>query len=359
MNISIISFTKNGMERSQRIKEAWQEAEILLYHKSAGGAEKGSGAFCVEGVKHVEVSVYEWAKEQMEEKNALLFIGACGIAVRAVAPYIKDKLCDSPVLVMDENGRYVIPVLSGHMGGANEIAQTLAEKTGAEAVITTATDIHRQFAADMFAKKNALFIQNKEGIAKVSAKVLAGEAITIAIEPGYWEEGAYLPEGIQKVPYPPEGYADIVVAAKTQKLSAALFLQPREYVIGMGCKRETAEEKIEALIQKTLRELKISVSQIRALVSIDLKREEAGLLRWSKKYGIPFVTYSAEELQSVKGCFRESLFVKEKTGVDNVCERSALRHCREKGELIYEKHAEDGMTIAVAKGKWSVAFDEE
>ena len=126
----------------------------------------------------VQESVSVWAGEQMAAHHALVFVGACGIAVRAIAPWITDKLHDSPVLVIDEQGQYVIPLLSGHVGGANELAVRLAGELGAVPVITTATDLHGSFAVDLFAKRNDLWIHNREGIARVSAKILAGEKIT-------------------------------------------------------------------------------------------------------------------------------------------------------------------------------------
>ena len=100
------------------------------------------------------------------------------------------------------------------------------------------------------------------------------------------------------------------------------------------------------------------MEQVYAMASIDRKKDEEGLLRISQREGIPFLTYSAEELERVTGSLHESEFVKKTVGVSNVCERAALYACGEEGRLVYEKHAEDGMTIAVAKRKWSVSFDE-
>lgn len=359
--ISVISFTKQGMELSFRLAEAVKAdggqnavskgTECRLYTKC-------SAHFPWDGIEFVPGSVGEWAGEQMEQKNALVFIGACGIAVRAIAPYIADKLHDSPVLVADEKGNYVIPLLSGHVGGANELAVFLAEGIGAVPVITTATDLNGKFAVDLFAKRNGLAIADKGGIAKVSAKVLAGQSVTLSVEEGHIEGGAKLPEGIGLVPYPPAGYVDIVIASEKREFDRAVLLFPKEYIIGMGCRRGKEGEEIEKFIKKTLEELDLSMLQVASLVSIDLKKDEAGFLDFCRTNGIPFLTYSAGELGSVKGSFHSSDFVREKTGVDNVCERAALRACGCGGKLIYEKHGADGMTIAVAKRDWSVGFDE-
>lgn len=344
---------------SESIAERWEESEqmeIRLYAK--GRACGGTGAEGRKTVLPVEEPVGEWAGGQMREGNALLFIGACGIAVRAVAPHLTDKLRDRPVLVMDERGRYVIPILSGHMGGANELALILAEKTGAEPVITTATDRNKKFAVDLFAKRNGFSVVNREGIAKVSAKVLAGEEITIAVEKGHRREGEPLPEGVAVVDYPSEAWADVVVASRDSMPEAALFLRPREYVIGVGCKKGKAAEEIASFLSEKIEKLGISTDQILAISSISLKKEEKGILSWCLEKNIPFWTWSAEELRGTAGEFQKSSFVEEQVGVDNVCERAAMKACGENGKLIAGKEAKDGMTIAVAKREWSVTFYE-
>ena len=122
---------------------------------------------------------------------------------------------------------------------------------------------------------------------------------------------------------------------------------------------QTKDTKLEAFLLQTLKNLGIAQWQIAALASIDVKKEEEGFLAWSRKAGIPFLTYSQEELMDVEGEFQTSDFVERAVGASNVCERAAMKACGQDGRLIYEKHAEDGMTIAVAKRRWSVKFDEE
>ena len=353
MKLSMVSFTENGMLLSENIAKLLDGTEYVLYTKCQSCCKEG------QSVRLITKSIGEWAGDQFEEKNALLFIGACGIAVRAIAPHITDKLHDSPVLVMDEKGQYVIPILSGHMGGANELAVVLAEKTGAEPIITTATDLNNKFAVDLFAKKNRLAIVNKDGIAKVSSKVLSGERITMSIEQGHYEIDDKLPKVIELVEYPPLQKVDVVVTSENGEFDTEMFLRPKEYAVGIGCKKGKEAEKIEGFIMRHLQRAGISLMQVFGMVSIDVKRDEPGLLAWSRKENIQFITYTAEELKSVKGDFHQSEFVKEQVGVDNVCERAALRMCEPGGRLIYEKHAEDGMTIAVARREWRVHFDEE
>ena len=294
----------------------------------------------------------------MEQRKALVFIGACGIAVRAIAPNIVSKLTDSPVLVIDERGKFVIPVLSGHVGGANELAHLLSKKLGAQEVITTATDINHKFAIDLFAKKNHLSIINKDGIAKVSAKILAEEAITISMENDHWDKVQDLPENVCVVSYPPSEKEDVVVTSENKDFDATLILKPQKYIIGIGCRRGKESDKLEEFIKSSLKKSGIEENQIFAIASIDVKRDEEGLCSWSKRHNIPFLTYSEEELRKVTGDFNESDFVKSKVGVGNVCERAAVKAAGETGKLICRKVAEDGMTIAIAEREWSVIFDE-
>ena len=402
--LSIISFTEKGAHLSLKLLDMLSEAgeNAWLYTKCS----KYRDGSINKRLRYVYSNTDEWAKVQMSAKNELLFIGACGIAVRAIAPWVANKLNDSPVLVMDELGTYVIPILSGHVGGANELAVKIAELAGAEPVITTATDLNKSFAVDIFARKNHLYIENKDGITKVSSKVLGGEKISIAVEPPeygiseseteenetekvetikletkisatrksgsetqshHYKQIRYeqlrhdsrFANQIEIVDFPPNQPVDVIITSKRKDYNASLILRPREYVLGMGCKRDTAPEKISAYIDQTLTELGISKNQVYAICSIDKKRDEAGFLQWSSLERIPFITYSAEELEAVTGDFTSSEFVKSQVGVDNVCERAALKGCGEEGELVYRKHASDGMTIAVAKRDWRVSFDYE
>lgn len=379
MKVSIISFTLKGIELSLKIKKAFSgetEEELCLYTKCSHAEKSLTERKLTEknlaesGLSYVEQPLTEWTGEQMKKRRSLLFIGACGIAVRAIAPFLTDKLNDVPVLVMDEQGRFVIPVLAGHVGGANELAVSLAERMGSTPVITTATDLNHCFAVDLFARRNALHIVNKDGIAKVSSRILAGEEVTMAVEEGHFREEEAgipgekrlleeinVPEGIRLVST--ESLADVLVAPASYGQGRLLTLRPKEYVIGIGCKRGKAAEQIDHFVHRVLKESGISMEQVAAFASIDRKKDEEGILWMSSHYGIPFVTYSAEELQQVEGTFHASEFVKSQVGVDNVCERAALRFSGPDGILITGKQAEDGITAAIVKRRWSVSFDEK
>lgn len=349
MELCVISFTRQGAELSKQVKAFWTQAE--LYTKWSGGA--------LDEVCYVKEPLSVWTGAQMKNRSALLFIGACGIAVRAIASYVTDKLLDSPVLVMGDDGRYIVPILSGHMGGANALACRLAAGLGAEPVITTATDIHERFAVDLFAKKNHLAIVNREGIAAVSSQLLDGKEVTLAIEPGHFCEEERLPEGVRLVAYEDPLSADIVITTRKEAGEARLLLRPQVYALGMGCKKGKSLGELTAFVERVLKEQDISEQELFALASIDRKAEEPCFIEWSKQKRLPFLTFSAEELLAVSGDFHGSEFVRSQVGVDSVCERSAKKACGESGQLVVFKQAGAGMTIAIAKRDWSVTFDEK
>lgn len=385
MKLAIISFTENGIKLSQTVAKRLSRRKVTLYTKCS--------RYTAEDLKvqRVKESLQVWTAQRMAEGDALLFIGACGIAVRAIAPNLTDKLHDVPVLVMDEEGQYVIPILSGHVGGANELARELADLMDARPVITTATDVQKKFAVDLFAKRNHLEIMNKDGIAKVSAKALAGEQLTIAIRvqniefchPKFCEvreedfteaENQLLREAsmhkqdqeacgveppLRLVPYVKDQPVDIVVSEMQDNKNALIWLRPRRYVVGMGCRKNKDTEELLAFYQETLEQAMVEPGEVYALASIDKKKDEPGLLAISERMRIPFFTYTAEELNRGGACVHSSEFVKAQVGVDNVCERAAFAGCGVSGWLIYEKHAFDGMTIAIAERNWSVILDEE
>jgi cobalt-precorrin 5A hydrolase len=392
MRISVISFTARGVELSRQIGSLLEpEMELSLYTKYQGltggkncresgtraenrtseeyrGQEGTVGPGEADrvqkegerpehdGVTSVSKSLSAWTREQFEGKNALLFIGACGIAVRAIAPFLGDKLTDPPVLVMDEAGKFVIPILSGHYGGANALAKQLAEKTGATAVITTATDVNGLFAVDVFAKKNHLVICNRNGIEKVSSRVLEKKAITMAIAGG--REGEP-PKEVIIIPYPAQERVSVLISPFQEAAgSAELQLCPKVIVIGIGCRRGKTLPQIEAVLQKQVEKANIRWEAISVIASIDRKGEEEGLLELAEKYQLPFLIFTKEELNKVTGEFQSSDFVQEQVGVDNVCERSAMAASGRQGRLISEKYAEDGITIAIAAQDWRVIFDK-
>ncbi len=343
MKIAVISFTGKGYELSEKMKKCMPEYSLELFVKCS--AIKNEIRDASEGIRYLEDSIEDWAQERFQKKQVLLFIGATGIAVRAIAACVENKLSDSPVLVMDEQGTYVIPLLSGHMGGANELAVTIAARLNAIPVITTATDLRQEFAVDLFAKKNQLTIMNKEGIAKVSAKILEGKTVTMAVPADHLSE--------------PHLSADIRIGTdSSMRGDALLYLEPKEYVIGIGCRKGKDAGEIQTFVKECLAEHRISIHKVAYIASVDVKKEEEGIVKLAETFQVPFITFSPEELQQAEGEFQESDFVKDTIGVGNVCERAAMAACEAGGILIQRKKAAQGITVAIAKRKWRIEFYE-
>ncbi|MEG1917278.1 MAG: cobalt-precorrin 5A hydrolase [Oscillospiraceae bacterium] len=285
-------------------------------------------------------SLRAWTAAAFAEEDALVFVGAAGIAVRAIAPFVQSKTTDPAVVAVDECGRFVLPLLSGHLGGANALAEQLAALCGGTAVITTATDCHGLFAVDSWAKTQGLLISNPEAIKTVSAKLLSGETV---YGQSPWRISGAPPHGVLLTE---DAHWDFALTVR-QRDGDGLGLIPPILVLGIGCRRGTTTEAIETAFQSLLRENRLCEQAICLVCSIDLKEKEPGLLEFCDRHALPFQTFSAGDLQEVAGTFSASPFVESVTGVSNVCERSAVRGSG--GTLLVKKTAGNGVTMAVAQ----------
>ena len=344
MKIALISFTNAGAKTCRKIETG---LTTLGYDCRAFG----KGTFATEaGIEPLKSSLDEWTVDAFSTQEALVFVGACGIAVRAIAPYIKDKTVDPAVIVVDETGKFAISLLSGHLGGANDIAWEIAEIIGAEPVITTATDLNRRFAVDEWAKKNNLRIGSMRLAKEISAAVLNGE--TIGVLSDFPIEGQ-IPEQLRFCT--PEATDDIRIGFRISiheeeiPFEKTLHLIPQTVTVGIGCRKGVDLEKVEDLFYQVLKEHKISIHSVEKICSIDIKKEEPALNQLAEKLDVPFQVFSAEELEQLNGEFTPSEFVNQITGVDNVCERTAVLGSH--GELIVKKQTLNGVTLAVAVRK--------
>ena len=288
-----------------------------------------------------------WVEQNFYVCDALLFIGAAGIAVRAIAPFVKSKVSDPAVLAIDELGRYVIPLLSGHIGGANLLAQRIAKAIGSTAVITTATDINGVFAFDSWAAENGMYVDNPPAIKSVSSKLLSGG--TAGLCSGFPLSGP-LPRGVRLCG---EDSCDVLITYRTGR--GPLRLIPRVLTLGVGCRRGTDRDALDAALNTLLKSHDIHPMAIRAVFSIDIKADEPGLAEFCALRSLPFITYSARQLASVEGEFSSSRFVQSVTGVDNVCERAAVLGSKS-GRLLVKKTVYDGVTLALAQDEYTITF---
>lgn len=329
---AILYFTERGEETARRIEEALQSDYEISMHRPRGGEKQ-----VVEPLFSVV--------------DALVFVGACGIAVRAIAPFVKNKLTDPGVIVVDELGLQAISLLSGHIGGANELTRRIAANIGAIAVITTATDINRRFTADEWAKNSGLAISSMQAAKRFAAEILRRD---VPVYSDFPIEGK-LTGGLFRGD---RGKTGLVISCrKVDVFDDPLVLIPKKLHLGIGCKRGTPMEKIRAAVMKALEENGVYMKAIAAAASIDVKRDEEGLLEFCRAWKLPVRFYSADELLAVPGDFSASAFVKRAVGVDNVCERAAMLSAGENAKQIVKKTCLDGVTIALAQEEWSVCFE--
>ena len=312
MDYVVAAFSKNAVELALKISKNFN-ARVFAPERFIN---------FYEGVEPINAPLTEWAGKFFNDTKALIFVSACGIATRAIAPHIKSKLKDPAVIVIDELGKFVIPILSGHVGGANELSRKIASFIHAVPVITTATDINNLTAVDEWAVKNNCVIENPSSIKKISSEILEGYRVGVAVT-----------DELQPAPFP-----------------VTLFLRPRNLILGAGCNRGIDFEEFENAAKNFLESSGVSILSLKALASIDIKSNEPALINFAKKYNIPFVTFTAEELKKLSGNFTSSQKVLKFTGVDNICERACILAAGAEAVLMRNKFIyENKITFALAR----------
>lgn len=350
MEIVTIAYTRQGGVTSRLILDEFQNigypSSGYLFHSSE---YPGLLSFS---------KAEEIIRACFEQQKALIFVCAAGIAVRQISGFLKSKTEDIPVLVTDEEGRYVISLLSGHLGGGNELAKLCADITGGIPIITTATDLHGKFAVDLFAKKNGLFITDMKKAKMISAHVLNGGTVKIFFEECTAETKIPFSEVIlSNQPYHmlKDDETGVLVSPYQKNPSKhILHLIPRQVTLGIGCRKGISAEQIERTVTSALNEYHLNRHAVCRVCSIDLKKEETGLIEFCRLWNLDFETFSPEELMETEGEFHASKFVSNITGVDNVCERSAVKGSG--GHLILPKYAKEQVTVAAALTKIQIEF---
>lgn len=363
--ILMLACSESGYALMQRLRRRWEasedhaDTEIICKVKCSALQELSE-----------EDSLEAVVGKYFDKVGAIIFFAAAGIAVRCIAPYIGHKSVDPAVIAVDGTGRYCIPLLSGHAGGANELARRLADCIGAQAVITTATDCENRFAVDEFARKNGLVVTDWQLAKEISAAVLNGSRIRLISE---YAISGRKPEELtvsdrendaEEEVCPDDGEKqtapDIMLSCRRQPAlkRKALQLVPRCVVVGIGCRRDTAYDKINQAVADCLEKYCLHDRAVCAVTSIDLKQNETGILRFCELRNVPFVTYSADELLRISGDYSGSAFVEQVTGVDCVCERSAVLYARGNADsLICRKTVYGGVTVALALRSVFISFD--
>ena len=380
MKVALICFSLTGQQTGERLCRGLEAAGMTAE------LDKKSKYL----LDSIQISTSAWAGEKFSDSDALIFIGATGIAVRSIAPYVASKKSDPAVLVVDECGKFVISLLSGHLGGANELALKTAEILEAIPVVTTATDLHHRFAVDVFAKKNHLYLTEREAAKQISAAVLDGKQVGLWIGEGLvFEQEDFqkscLKElilcGSQEELYSFAEEHPVIVITKTaeegrqfveslagslwgdvrknvcgcERKPCILLLYPINITAGVGCRKQISKELFENGLNDVLEGYGLEPTQLKQLASIDLKKEESAILAYAQKYKVPFATYPAEQLEKITEVSATSRFVKQVTGVDNVCERAA-RTADADGELLCPKCIREQMTVAMTETEVTLEF---
>ena len=342
MKLAVICFTKKGALIGRRLytyfKAQGADCEACVPERFLEEDWKADGMKA-----RGKESLTQWSGQRFSDQRAMIFIGAAGIAVRAAAPWVRDKFADPPVIAIDETARFVIPLLSGHVGGANELACELAAFLGAVPVITTATDRNDLFAVDLFAAGNGLIVTDRTMAREISARILEGKRVGFISD--FPVNG--IPEGC--APSWQEYTVWITIKDRLPEEIPqgikALRLVPRAVTLGVGCRKGIPFPVLKERVDTCLKEAKIAPESVKGLASIDRKKEEQAILQLAKERGLDLCFYTAEELALVQGDFEESKFVQETVGIGNVCERAA---CALGGRLILKKRTGEGTAVAAA-----------
>ncbi|MDP4182344.1 MAG: cobalt-precorrin 5A hydrolase [Bacillota bacterium] len=374
MKTAIIALTRNGTQTALRLAP---KLDAAVYVK-----EEFSGVMdCLnKDVIYFEGPLHIVAGKIFNQYEALVFIMACGIVVRTLAPLIKSKTSDPAVLVMDEKGKHVISLLSGHIGGANKLAARVAEIVGGTPVITTSTDVNEVISFDVFATENNCVIENISNLKYISSDLVNGRKVGLFTD---CKIKGKIPENIILISNLSDEkinevksivvFSDVLNLIKitdknlineagfnslnnelhfNENEKKILFIRPRNLIIGIGCKRGTTKEDIKSALFDLLEKSNRSIHSIKCICTIDLKKDEAGLIELRDELNLNLEIFRPDEIVKVQSHFEGSEFVKKIASVSCVAEPCALLGATKgemNGRIICKKTIYKGITLAIAK----------
>ncbi|MBO8171527.1 MAG: cobalamin biosynthesis protein [Bacillaceae bacterium] len=350
---AIVAITKHGVQLARRLQTRFAGADLYYMSKFEKGDEAARGIQMFEGSVRLLLPALFQAYQ-----GIILFI-SLGAVVRMIAPLLKDKKTDPAVVVIDDKGEHAISVLSGHLGGANELTREVAAAMGARPVITTASDVQKTIPVDLFGRRFGWEYESEEKLTPVSASVVNEERVAVVQESGeknWWTYDAPLPQNIKTYDSIDRALADQPDAAlvithrllneeESRILENGVLYRPKVLALGIGCNRGTSAEEIESVIKETLDELQFSIKSVKAVCTIDLKKDEQGLLDVCRGHGWEFVYYSPEQLNQVE-ISAPSETVYKYTGAYGVSEPAAKIYSGAK-ELVLNKKKSGNVTISV------------
>lgn len=334
--------------------------KLLAFSFSDEGAKIGrkleeSLAYDIEHLasRELEVKVSEYLGDKWDSLDGIIFIGALGIAVRIIAPLILHKASDPAVVVLDDLGEYSISLLSGHLGGANQLAEEIATCLGARPIITTASDRRGIEALDLFAKRNNYEMEDMETITRLTRKMVDGKKLGFFSEDKKLINYPYLKifTSLEEMKKDREIEGAILVTSSliSQEKMGGLpltILRPKNLNIGIGCRKGVEGKRIKAAIGDLFQELQLSQASIGKIGTVEVKKDEAGIIETAAYYGVDMKIFSLKEIGRVDHKFKGSDFVKKTIGVYSVAEPSAYLLG---GNIISKRTSHEGITLSVTK----------
>lgn len=343
---AIVTLSQDGAALAQRVAEHLDDKTCHIYTK-----EK----YAKNTMRVFDTDITTFFGSIMEQYDIICCIMATGIVVRAIAPHLGHKSTDPGFLVLDTKGEYVISLLSGHLGGANEAARLLAGRLAAQAVITTGTDVKGSMAVDVLAEKLNCVIADFGDAKDVTALILNNEPVALLNQENCELDGVVLPRNLELVKTADElakanHYAGVILtslsSSKPEFAMPAVQLVPKKLVLGLGCRRDTPGEKIIAAVESTLAELELNEKGIQAFATIALKQNEPGIEEACKKFNAKKVIIPDTMVQMVQSRFEGSEFVFKTTGLYAVSEPCGYVASRF-GKCLLEKQKMNGITLSV------------
>jgi cobalt-precorrin 5A hydrolase len=349
LKIAIIAITGNGARLGARLAAEMPGAELFIPGKYADSVE-------TEITPYTE-QLRSLVNRLWQEKNGLVCIMASGIVVRLIAPLLEGKDRDPAVVVMDDSGKFALSLLSGHLGGANRLAEHCALVSGAIPVITTATDVHGLPSFDLLAKEQGWVIDDLSRVKILNSLLLEGREIAVVDPSGEVERFVsgrgylcYYSDFQSALRSEAAGYLFVSNREISPECTSAnlLLLRPRNLVLGIGCNSGTEAGEIEEVVLSNLSRLALSLKSICCVATASAKRNEPGLLAFSGKYSIPITFYESSELNAVSIPSPPSRHAMKAIGATGVAEPAALL-ASQGGRLLLNKVKSGNVTLAIAE----------
>ena len=346
--IAVLAITKNGIEIGLKLKGYFPDFEIFAPIKFSDNNEK---------IQWYDESTSQKIVNLFKENDGIICLFSLGAVIRLLAPHIKDKKTDPAVIVIDDNANFVISVLSGHLGGANELSNEIAEKMGATSVITTAADVNKTIAVDLVGKEFGWKIHDDSNVTRISAFMVNKEQIGVFQNAGQkeWWKGK-MPENITFFSNiedlknsDSKGYLIITndEIKDEDVLKNSVVYRVPDLVIGIGLHWDTPKETIMNGVSETLKKFELNENQIARFVSIKKDKDVIGLIELGKEMDIPVEYIDREELATISAP-NPSKTVQAFEGTASVSEAAAIKSSQ--GELIVEKQKfPPNLTVAIAR----------